>query len=137
VPDSDKKRTVDPVAALTSIVADENVPDLRQCGGNLAVFDGRRRYDVVFTFLRREKFDALNTTARICKAEYRPLSGIKQDIVDVSTVPALYVSYIDLPPSEGGYSVAERISTVFLFGAVAATLTEMTIDGHSFSFSHQ
>jgi hypothetical protein len=130
VSDVQKKGAVDPLTGISFIVAGLSTSAGQPCGKNLAVFDGRRRYDVVFSFLRNEAAAGTNArAARVCQAEYRQISGIPEDVVAVSKVPAIYAKFIDMSGGNGNYTIAQTIWSSFLWGAVAATLTELRVDG--------
>lgn len=138
ISDEQKKGAVDPVTALTSIVEGLNASNGDPCGRTLAIFDGRRRYDVVFTLVREEPVapGGVIAKARVCKAEYRQIAGIKQEVVDVSDAPPIYAEFVDLT---GGtrrhYTVARAIWLSFLWGAVNAKLTGLRIQGQAVPFA--
>ncbi|HSC17295.1 MAG TPA: DUF3108 domain-containing protein [Rhizomicrobium sp.] len=127
VTEAQKKGAVDPLTAIGAIVGGLNVPDAQPCGRALAVFDGRRRYDIVFSLVRAEGAGAAN--ARVCRAEYRQIAGIRQEVVDVTNVPAIYAEFVNVPAGTRHYTVARTIWSSFLWGAVSARLTEAQVDG--------
>ena len=131
VTEAQKKGTVDPLTAISSIVAGLNTTNRAPCGKTLKIFDGRRRYDVGFTFADEKPASSSVTgvNGRVCKADYRPIAGPKQDVVDVSSVPAIYAEFVDIPDLRGRYTIAERIWSSFLWGAVSARLVDVKIDG--------
>ena len=130
VSDAQKKGAVDPVTGISSIIAGLSTSAGQPCGRTLAVFDGRRRYDVVFTFVRNEPgTGTIAATARVCEAEYRHIAGIPQDVVSVSKVPAIYATFVDVLSASGHYTIARTIWSSFLWGAVEAKLTDVRIDG--------
>jgi hypothetical protein len=130
VTDQQKQGAVDPLTAMTSVIVGLNTPASRPCGNTLAVFDGRRRYDIVFTLVREEGGADL-ARRRVCKAEYRHIAGLNQDVVSVSSVPAIYATFSDIPTGTRRYTLAQTISSSFLWGAVTARLTEIKVDGRS------
>jgi hypothetical protein len=132
ISDEQKKGAVDPVTAITSIIEGLNASDGEPCGRTLAVFDGRRRYDVVFTLVREEPIapGGAIAKARVCKAEYRQIAGIKQEVVDVSSVPPIYAEFVDLTGAiRRHHTIARAIWLSFLWGAVNAKLTDLRIQG--------
>jgi hypothetical protein len=132
ISDEQKKGAVDPATAITSIVEGLNTSEHEPCGRTLAIFDGRRRYDVVFTFVREEPTAAGGAivNARVCKAEYRQIAGIKQEVVDVSSVPAIYAEFVDVTDgTRRRHTIARAIWLSFLWGAVNAKLTDLRIQG--------
>lgn len=128
VTEAQKKDAADPLTAITSVIAGLSGTDRTPCGRPLAIFDGRRRYDVRFAYVRSAPAP-LGSAGRVCRAEYYPVAGIKQEVVDVSAVPALQVELVDVTENNVRYAIAERVSSSFLFGAVSANLTELKING--------
>jgi hypothetical protein len=132
VTNAEKQGTVDPVTAISSVVAGFSTSTLKPCGKTLAVFDGRRRYDIVFSFVQQETNSAgAGAYPRLCKAEYRHIAGLSQDVVDVSKVPTIYAIFVDDAAESRSYTFARTIWSSFLWGAVSAKLTEATVDGRS------
>jgi hypothetical protein len=137
VTDVQKKGAVDPLTAISSIIAGLTTTEHGPCGSTLSVFDGRRRYDVVFTFVRDEPVAPGSTVVhrRVCKAQYRMIAGMKQEVVDVSSVPDIYAEFVDVPAISGHHTIARTIWSSFLFGAVNATLTDLSVDGRTVSLA--
>jgi hypothetical protein len=130
VTDAQKKGTVDPVTAISSIVSGLNTSERQPCGRTLAIFDGRRRYDIAFTLApgKPEAVLGAGIHPRPCKGEYRHIAGLEQEVVDVSNVPAIYATFVDIPAGARHYTVAQTIWSSFLWGAVNAQLTEIRVD---------
>lgn len=133
VSEAEKQGTVDPITAISSVIAGWNTSASQPCGRTLAIFDGRRRYDIVFSFVQDVQDNAGGAGAhpRICKAEYRHIAGLKQDVVDVSTVPAIYVTFADASAEGRSYTFAQTIWSSFLWGAVNAKLSDAKLDRKS------
>ncbi|MBV8799668.1 MAG: DUF3108 domain-containing protein [Alphaproteobacteria bacterium] len=128
--DAQKQGTVDPLTAITAVVGGFSEAARPPCTATLPVFDGRRRYDIAFSFVRNEpQHGGMGEHPRLCKAEYRHIAGLKQDVVDVSQVPSIYVALDDVPVGARHYTVARAIWSSFLWGAVTARLTEAKLDG--------
>jgi hypothetical protein len=73
VPESLQQHTVDPLTATLSAIASP-------CNGSVRVFDGRRRYDILFTDLGdtvvpRSRRSAYSGRARHCQGTIKPLAG--------------------------------------------------------------
>src|ERR1700743_3134175 len=60
VTDEQKKDTLDPMSAITAILSGVKVTDNNPCGTGVQVFDGRRRYDVTFTYKKDEHVELKN-----------------------------------------------------------------------------
>jgi hypothetical protein len=136
VTNAQKQGTVDPVTAISSVIAGLSASAREPCGKTLAVFDGRRRYDIAFSFIREEQdSEGAGAHPRVCKAEYRHIAGLKQDVVDVSAVPAMYATFVDASGETRSYTFARTIWSSFLWGAVNAKLSEAKLDGKSVPFA--
>jgi hypothetical protein len=131
VMDAQKRGAVDPVTAISSIVSGLNTSEREPCGRTLAIFDGRRRYDVVFTPMqeRPEAVHGIGLHPRPCKGEYRHIAGLQQEVVNVSSVPAIYTTFVDISVGTRHYTVAQKIWSSFLWGAIIAKLTGAKLDG--------
>jgi Protein of unknown function (DUF3108) len=138
VTNAQKQGTVDPVTAMSSVIAGFSTSAREPCGKTMAVFDGRRRYDIVFNLMQHEQ-DArgAGTQPRVCKAEYRHIAGASQDVVNVSEVPAIYATFAEVSIGTRHYTFARTIWSSFLWGAVNAKLTEAKIDGRALPLESQ
>lgn len=76
---------LDPATAFIWPTASEDGP--RVCGRVLPVFDGKRRFDLSFTFNRQERFEARDGSysgpAFVCSIRYTPIAGhrVKKEAV--------------------------------------------------------
>jgi hypothetical protein len=73
---SDRQRaaTRDPISAVIGLIYNANQG--KSCGGRQAVFDGRRRYDIVITDMPRVKDDgAPPGTLLSCQIEFQSIEG--------------------------------------------------------------
>ncbi|HEY2032141.1 MAG TPA: DUF3108 domain-containing protein, partial [Rhizomicrobium sp.] len=114
VTNEQKKDALDPMSAITAILSGVKVTDKNPCGTGVQVFDGRRRYDVGFTYVKDEhvkltngKFDG---TAHLCQIHYNQIAGYKQKIVkEGKALPDMFVDFADVPAPgtpNGHYVVA-------------------------------
>lgn len=76
-----RRGALDPISAILALV--RAVSDGRGCEARVAVFDGRRRYDMNFTDrglhpLRETRYSAFAGTARQCEFEFVPIAGYVQ-----------------------------------------------------------
>ena len=132
VTNAQKQGTVDPLTAISSVIAGLSTSAREPCGKTMAVFDGRRRYDIAFSSVQQPPdIGGAGVHPRVCRAEYRHIAGLRQDVVDVSEVPAMYATFVDVAAGTRRYTFARTIWSSFLWGAVNATLTEAKIDGRT------
>lgn len=128
-----KKGAVDPMSAITTIYAGVKADAKNPCGTGVQVFDGRRRYDVAFTYLKDEpvKLDngLFNGSAHLCQVHYNQIAGYKQKIVkEGQALPPMYADFADVPaPSapNGHYVVAVKLWTALSWGTVSVTLSQL------------
>jgi hypothetical protein len=69
--------TLDPASALLAVV--RSVARTGSCAASLEIFDGKRRYDVTFADLPKQRLqhDAYAGEAGVCRADSRPVFGFK------------------------------------------------------------
>src|SRR5690242_7114546 len=79
VTDAQKKDTLDPMSAITAILSGVRVTDKNPCGTGVQVFDGRRRYNLSFTYKKDEhvKLDngLFDGNAHLCQIHYDQIAG--------------------------------------------------------------
>jgi len=137
VTDEQKKGTLDPMSAITAILSGVKVTDNNPCGTGVQVFDGRRRYDVSFTYKKDEhvelKNGPFNGTAHLCQIHYKQIAGYKQKIIkEGKSLPDMFVDFAEVPaphtPNKH-YLVAVKLWAPMTLGTVTATLDELKVDG--------
>jgi hypothetical protein len=137
VTDEQKKGALDPMSAITAILAGVKVTDNNPCGTGVQVFDGRRRYDVTFTYKKDEhvelKNGPFNGNAHLCQIHYNQIAGYKQKIVkEGKSLPDMFVDFAEVPapgtPNKH-YLVAVKLWASLTLGTVTATLDELKVDG--------
>ncbi|MGN6516926.1 MAG: DUF3108 domain-containing protein [Rhizomicrobium sp.] len=137
VTDEQKKNTLDPMSALTAILSGVRVSDGNPCGSGVQVFDGRRRYDVTFTYKKDEHVELsnrmFNGTAHLCQIHYNQIAGYKQKIVkEGRSLPDMFVYFADVPAPgtpNGHYVVALKLWASLTLGTVTATLDDLKVAG--------
>ncbi|MFL5238390.1 MAG: DUF3108 domain-containing protein [Rhizomicrobium sp.] len=137
VMDNEKRGAVDPVTGLSALVAGLQTDDIARCARPLAIFDGRRRYNIVFAPLADANATGPPPTPETqrCKVRYEHIAGFKQEVVDLSTdPPPIYADLINLAAPDaprGHYTIARKAWAAFWWGQVSATVTEVKINGRS------
>ncbi len=132
-----KKGAVDPMSAITQILAGLKADAKNPCGTGAQVFDGRRRYDLTFTYVRDEPVKLtngqFNGTAHLCQIHYNQIAGFKQKIVaEGKALPPMFADFADVmsegAPS-GHYVIAVKVWSTLSWGTVTVTLDSAKVDG--------
>jgi hypothetical protein len=135
VTDEQKKGALDPMSAITAILAGVKVTGRDPCGTGVQVFDGRRRYDVNFTYVKDEPVKlsngVFNGNAHLCQIHYNQIAGYKQKIVkEGKELPPMFVDFADVPANgspNGYYVVAVKLWASLSLGTVTATLDDLKV----------
>jgi hypothetical protein len=137
VSDEQKKDGYDPLSAATLFLAGLRASAANPCGTAAPVFDGRRRYNIAFTYLRDEavKLDGGLYTgkAHLCELHYNQIAGFKPKLLkEGRALPPAYAWVAEIPSTAaplGHYLLPLKAWTSTGFGTVTATLTQMKLDG--------
>jgi len=137
VTDEEKKQGYDPLSAATSFLAGLRASAGNPCGTAAPVFDGRRRYNIEFTYVRDEQVKLENGLysgkAHLCQLRYNQIAGFKPKILkEGRALPPAYAWVAEIPSASapiGYYLLPLKAWTSTGFGTVTATLTQMKIDG--------
>jgi len=136
VSEEQKKGALDPMSAITQILTGIKADEKNPCGSGAQIFDGRRRYDVSFSYLKDEPVKLANGvwsgTAHLCQAHYNQIAGYKQKIVkEGKALPAMYIDFADVPAPgapDGHFVVAVKMWSALSWGTVSVTLTELRVN---------
>jgi hypothetical protein len=137
VTEAQKKEALDPLSAVTLVLVGVKADASNPCGTVAPVFDGRRRYNIEFTYLKDEKPDVDTDlgkgTAHLCQMHYHQIAGFKPKIMkEGKSFPPIYGWFVDVPsptaPS-GHYVVALKVWASTGWGTVAATLSKLNVNG--------
>jgi len=137
VTDEQKREAVDPMSAVTLILAGVKADAANPCGTVAPVFDGRRRYDITFTYVKDEPVKLtnglFNGRAHLCELHYNQIAGFKPKILkEGKAFPPMYADFADIPGSggpSGHYVVALKLWSALSFGTVSAELTALHVGG--------
>jgi hypothetical protein len=125
IPVREEHRTgvVDPMSAAIITVpgtADMLSPD--NCKRTVPIFDGRQRYDLVFSYERidtAKDIKGYNGKLLVCRVDYRPIAGYKPDKLNVKYMQDNRNIFVWLAPVEGTRVLfPARVSIVTLIGIV-------------------
>lgn len=142
VTDEQKREAIDPMSAIVTILTGLRTTDSNPCGSGVEVFDGRRRYDVSFTYLKDEaaKLDngAFTGTAHLCQIHYKQIAGYKQKILkEGEALPPMYAWFADVKGAgspKGHYVMALRLWSTLSWGTVSATMDTVNVNGSNAAF---
>ncbi|MGH6888609.1 MAG: DUF3108 domain-containing protein [Rhizomicrobium sp.] len=136
VSEAQKREAVDPMSAITLVLAGVKADRANPCGTVAPVFDGRRRYDITFSFVRDEPAKVGNLfsgTAHLCRVHYTQIAGFKPKILkEGAAFPPIYGTFADIQAAgapNGRYVVALKLWADLGWGTVTATLTRLQIPG--------
>jgi hypothetical protein len=134
-----KRHSLDPLSSVvfltTSYIANEQKP----CGVVAPVFDGRRRYDIAFRFVKQTNVRMDNGLysgpAMVCEVEYRQVAGYQQRIVERGMkMPKIYAWVASMPSSNDPgrrYLVPIRLWAETEFGIISAVASQLRVDGNA------
>jgi hypothetical protein len=103
---------------------DEAGPGKESCNRTLAIFDGRRRYDLVLSFKRTEKTAGDATRLLVCNLVLRPIAGHRADSMIMRYVAGRRDMEIAFAPIAGTRHLAPfRLTLPTLIGTMAVQAT--------------
>ncbi len=130
----EQEQGVDPMSAVTLILSGLSADAKNPCGTVAPVFDGRRRYNVEFTYIKDQKLKLdnglYNGTAHLCRIRYHQIAGYKQEILSgkKSSWPPIYGLVADVKDAgapAGHYIVPLKLWAKTEWGTVTVTLSKM------------
>jgi len=134
VSDQQKRNTVDPLSAALFISLGSSVDDQDKCGRTVPIFDGKRRYDLKFSFVSNDKIslgrDSFNggkpVPALLCRALYQRVAGFKPSKSGREPrIPPINVWLAPYPGTD--FMVPMRMETSTDFGGVVARATKLAV----------
>jgi hypothetical protein len=137
VTDEQKRDALDPMSAVTLILAGVKADASNPCGTVAPVFDGRRRYDITFGYVKDEPVKLANGLyngkAHLCQLHYNQIAGFKPKILkEGKAFPPMYADFADIPGpggANGHYVVALKLWAPLSWGTVSAELTQLRVVG--------
>jgi len=135
--EADTKNSLDPLSSVLFLTTSAKANDEKPCGVTAPVYDGRRRYDVAFSFVRKQNVRMDNGLysgpALICEVEYRQVAGYQQRIVERGMqMPKIYAWVAEVPSSSSPgrrYMIPVRFWADTEFGLITAVSSQVRIDG--------
>lgn len=130
-----KREALDPMSAVALVMAGVKADAKNPCGTVAPVFDGRRRYDISFTYVKDEQATVkgiYSGKAHLCQMHYNQIAGFKPKIVkEGKSLPPVYGWFVDVPSPNapnGRYVVLIKAWASTGWGTADATITHMSID---------
>jgi len=141
VPETQQKKTLDPLSAVISLTSAISASDAKPCEAVAPIFDGRRRYDVALSFVKKTNVRMDNGLysgpALVCQVHYNQIAGYQQTLVQQGKkLPAIYAWVADVPSktdSAHHYMVPLKVWAETDFGLVVALASQVKLDGELLS----
>lgn len=132
VSEAQKREAVDPMSAITLLLTGIRADRVNPCGTVAPVFDGRRRYNIEFTYIRDESLTLgklYSGVVHLCQVHYRQIAGFKPKILkEGAAFPPIYADFADIPAQgapKGRYVVALKVWSRLTWGTVSAELKRL------------
>jgi hypothetical protein len=134
--DDHKKATLDPVSAMVFLVTSSALQAQKPCSLQAPVYDGRRRYDVHMSHVRKQDVKMDNGLyagpVQVCRLRYTPVAGPRQRIYEGDKYPELdswLTSAQSSTDPERQFVVPLRIFSQTQYGMFVALATRAVVDG--------
>jgi hypothetical protein len=135
VSSAQKKEALDPMSAVALVMTGIKADAKNPCGTVAPVFDGRRRYNIEFKYLKDENANVAGIykgKAHLCEMHYNQIAGFKPKIqAQGKALPPVYGWFVDVPSQAaptGKYVVLIKAWTSTGWGTADATISKMDID---------
>ena len=137
VSEDQRKRTLDPLSAAVFLTSSSTVAQAKPCEAVAPIFDGRRRYDVTFSFVKKTDVRMDNGVysgpALVCEIHYNQIAGYQQSVIDANKkFPKMYAWVIPAKSSADPnryYMVPVRVWAETEYGIVVALASQVKLDG--------
>ena len=137
VTDAQRRQTLDPLSAAVFLTSSSLAKEGKPCDAKAPIFDGRRRYDVVFDFVKKTDVHMdnglYNGTALVCQIHYNQIAGYQQSVLDQNKrFPKMYAWVVPARSSidpNRYYMVPIRVWAETDYGIVVALASQAKLDG--------
>jgi hypothetical protein len=134
VSDAEKREALDPMSAITLVLAGVTANHANRCGTVAPVFDGRRRYNIEFVYERDETVNLgalYNGAAHLCRLYYKQIAGFKPKILkEGAAFPPIYADFAEIPSAGAPYRryvVPLKLWAHVNWGTVSAQITKLDV----------
>jgi hypothetical protein len=139
VSDDQRKKTLDPLSAAVSLTSSPNVTSGKPCDALAPIFDGRRRYDVAFSFVKKIDVHMDNGLysgpAVVCQIHYNQIAGYQQSVIDQNKkFPKMYAWVVAAKSSadpKRTFRLPVRVWAETDYGIVVALASQVKLDGQA------
>ena len=139
VSDEQKKGTLDPLSAAVYLTSIASTGQQKPCQATAPVFDGRRRYNVVSSFVKNTDVHMDNGLysgpAMVCEIHYNEIAGYKQSIIEQNKkLPKMYAWVVAVQSNSDPnrhYAIPIRVWAETEYGVVAAVASQAKFDGQA------
>jgi hypothetical protein len=122
------KSVIDPLSAVVAV----SRPAAQPCGRNLAVFDGKQRFDIALIQSRREAVPAGRNGATVqgivCRVKYTPIAGYRATSDTQALAESTGIEVTFRPVAEAGIWAPYRVAIPTMAGTVALEATRYDIN---------
>jgi len=137
VTEEQRKKTLDPLSAAVFLTAASAGPEAKACDAVAPIFDGRRRYDVVFNYMKKTDVHMDNGLytgpAMVCQVQYKQIAGYQQSVIEQNKkFPKMFAWVVSAKSSADpnrAYKVPLRVWAETDYGIVAAVASQIKLDG--------
>ncbi len=136
ISEAQKKEALDPLSAVMYLIGSHS-NEAKPCEATAPIFDGRRRYDVSFDFIRKARINMDNGLydgpGYVCRVHYNQVAGYQQTLVQQGKkLPTIFawvapVKSADHPSLT--YMLPLRIWAETEYGIVVALASQVKLDG--------
>ena len=134
---AEARHSMDPLSAMVFLTNSHEANQENPCGVTAPVYDGQRRYDVAFKFIKREDITMDNGLysgpVMTCEIEYVQVAGELQNIVENGgEMPKIFGWIAELRSSSDPdrvYLLPIRLWTNTEFGMITAVADQVRLDG--------
>jgi len=137
VSESQRKLTLDPLSAAIFLTSSATLKQEKPCEAVAPIFDGRRRYDVAFKFVKKTDVHMDNGLytgpALVCQVHYNQIAGYQQSVIDKNkNFPKMFAWVVPTKSSADPnryFMVPIRVWAETDYGVVVALASQANLDG--------
>ena len=137
VSEGQRKQTLDPLSAAIYLTLSSTAKQQKPCEAVAPIFDGRRRYDVAFNYVKKTDVRMDNGlysgTALVCQIHYNQIAGYQQSVLDQNKkFPKMFAWVVPAKSSADpnrSFMVPIRVWAETDYGIVVALASQAKLDG--------
>lgn len=136
VPETQQKQTLDPLSAVIFLTTAISANDAKPCDAVAPIFDGRRRYDVALSFVKKTNVKMDNGLytgpVLVCQVHYNQIAGYQQTIIEQGKkLPAIYAwvgEFTSKSDPSRHFKLPLRVWAETDYGLVVALASQLKLD---------